>query len=396
MARAIVAMILLVASVATTTSPSAEPAPVCGPVGNLSREASPMASRNGRVLVWVRWTWRDDDSRVFVSALDGSGAKPVSVPRGGLDVPSAIAPDGSEVLISRYGQPYKWILASTLSSTARFVDEPEVVEIRRRWRTPEWSPDGRFVLQAKDDGVWVAASDGGSRRRVSNLKWNSSAAWSPDGKRIVFDSGDESQTDPRSLRGERGRNRPSSLDAIRSVRAGVVARRDLDRLPERLLLVPRRIGARPDQAGRHRTAPSTRRHQGPDQREASGVGWVDATRLVFTSYQHEHDGPHKLSNIHTIGVDGRGERRVTYHCHLGTRRDDVLQGSILGDTMRAFAGGDVVIPGPGGDDVDTGTGADLVWARDGERDLVRCGPGRDTVLADRRDVVRGCERILRR
>ena len=39
----------------------------------------------------------------------------------------------------------------------------------------------------------------------------------------------------------------------------------------------------------------------------------------------------------------------------------------------------------------------LAGVLDGERDVVQCGSERDTVLADRRDVVaRDCERVSRR
>ena len=42
-------------------------------------------------------------------------------------------------------------------------------------------------------------------------------------------------------------------------------------------------------------------------------------------------------------------------------------------------------------------GNDIVWARDGRRDLVFCGPGRDRVYAGRVDEVnRSCETVLRR
>lgn len=41
-------------------------------------------------------------------------------------------------------------------------------------------------------------------------------------------------------------------------------------------------------------------------------------------------------------------------------------------------------------------GNDLIDARDGERDLVYCGTGRDTVRADRQDVLHRCERVYRR
>jgi hypothetical protein len=42
-----------------------------------------------------------------------------------------------------------------------------------------------------------------------------------------------------------------------------------------------------------------------------------------------------------------------------------------------------------------GAGRDRVNASDSRRDTVSCGAGRDTVTADRRDQLRGCERVRR-
>jgi hypothetical protein len=50
----------------------------------------------------------------------------------------------------------------------------------------------------------------------------------------------------------------------------------------------------------------------------------------------------------------------------------------------------------GADTVATGAGRDVVRTRDGARDRVSCGPGRDRVLADALDdVAADCERVLR-
>jgi hypothetical protein len=34
-----------------------------------------------------------------------------------------------------------------------------------------------------------------------------------------------------------------------------------------------------------------------------------------------------------------------------------------------------------------------VLVRDGARDVVSCGPGKDVAMADRRDQLSGCERV---
>lgn len=84
----------------------------------------------------------------------------------------------------------------------------------------------------------------------------------------------------------------------------------------------------------------------------------------------------------------------------GTGGGDVLLGRGGGDVVFGRGGNDVVSGGAGGDAVygDSGRdvllggpGDDHLYADDGQRDSVSCGPGRDTVFADTFDMVSGCE-----
>jgi Ca2+-binding RTX toxin-like protein len=106
---------------------------------------------------------------------------------------------------------------------------------------------------------------------------------------------------------------------------------------------------------------------------------------------------------------GAGDDRV-----FGRSGEDGASGNAGNDRVSAGTGddraygrsGDDGVSGNAGDDrVDGGTGRDrlfgrggddLIDARDTERDVVYCGTGRDTVRADRRDLLRGCERVFRR
>ncbi len=82
---------------------------------------------------------------------------------------------------------------------------------------------------------------------------------------------------------------------------------------------------------------------------------------------------------------------------------DRLEGESGGDRMSGAAGNDRLTDHSGRDSFSGGSGNDVIDARDTSlagrrvRDTVSCGPGRDRVLADRRDrVLRDCERITRR
>ena len=91
---------------------------------------------------------------------------------------------------------------------------------------------------------------------------------------------------------------------------------------------------------------------------------------------------------------------------VGTPRRDVLRGLGGSDTILGGAGDDVLDGGSGNDTLVGGRGRDVLYGRagndvlsvrDGRRDRVSCGAGRDRVIADRLDAVaRDCERVSRR
>src|SRR6478672_928682 len=88
-----------------------------------------------------------------------------------------------------------------------------------------------------------------------------------------------------------------------------------------------------------------------------------------------------------LQIGGPGDD--TIFANLG---QDVTQGGDGNDDLWALARGDVT-PGPGGavdqagDTLDGGGGNDTFHTRDGEVDRITCGPGVDTALLDRVDVI---------
>jgi hypothetical protein len=80
----------------------------------------------------------------------------------------------------------------------------------------------------------------------------------------------------------------------------------------------------------------------------------------------------------------------------GRPGDDRIDAGAGNDDVDAGSGRDTVLAGRGRDAVLGGGGSDVIVVRDGERDVVDCGTETDTVVADRKDVTRACERVLRR
>jgi Ca2+-binding RTX toxin-like protein len=84
-----------------------------------------------------------------------------------------------------------------------------------------------------------------------------------------------------------------------------------------------------------------------------------------------------------------------------TRKHDLIKSGGGADRIWAKAGQDIIKSGNGNDRIYAGKGKDVVaagrgrdkvWTRDGKRDIVNCGPGFDTVYADKFDKIhRSCE-----
>lgn len=80
---------------------------------------------------------------------------------------------------------------------------------------------------------------------------------------------------------------------------------------------------------------------------------------------------------------------------IGMATGEVITGTTGSDTICGLGGNDRLAGGAGTDVLDGGQGDDVLNARDGARDVVRGGPGRDTARVDRIDVVSGVEKVRR-
>ena len=75
----------------------------------------------------------------------------------------------------------------------------------------------------------------------------------------------------------------------------------------------------------------------------------------------------------------------------------VISGLIINVAVDGGGGNDRIVGGPGKDKLFGDGGNDSVYARDKAKDTIRCGPGKDTVEADKIDAVaRDCEKISRK
>ncbi len=112
------------------------------------------------------------------------------------------------------------------------------------------------------------------------------------------------------------------------------------------------------------------------------------------------NGPDRLTGgaagdvVIGFGAADRMRGEGGHDCLVGGPGADRLTGGDGDDRLAGGRGADTLVGGPGANAYDAGGGNDVVRARNGRAEIVRCGPGRDRAYVDRRDRVRGCELSL--
>ena len=107
-----------------------------------------------------------------------------------------------------------------------------------------------------------------------------------------------------------------------------------------------------------------------------------------------HATAYGCGRIGTIGADHfTGTSSKDSYC--GLTGADRIFGRNGNDMLAGGPGADVISGGPGRDLIYGGGEDDVIRARDGQRDEIDCGTGRDTAFVDRKDSLTGCERVHR-
>jgi len=227
---------------------------------------------------------------------------------------------------------------------------------RDAYGKPAWSPDGSAIAFQRDDGIYVATGPG-SERKIATVANPHAPVWSPSGDQVAYWASKRIW-----IAAADGASAPRALVSV-----GTVAS-DPTWTPDGVALVYTSGG----------TLSETTLHGYTSHLHAAMTAGASVSSqngaIAFS-------GPHPGCPGHwTLLVDTAGRVTApTGSCKIaGTPGSDVIEGT--------FAGGDVVV---------AGAGNDVVRARNGRRDTIFCGPGRDTVWADRTDVLRGCEVVHR-
>ena len=148
----------------------------------------PSFSPDGRSIAFGAMNGNEPGHAIMIVDAHGGRARLLSGGSGVINSNPAWSPDGHRIAFSSFKAPGNddlFVIGADGAGLRRLTAGPAYD------LTPDWSPDGKTIVFARDGDIWLTNAAGGHLRQLtSGSERDSSPAWSPDGIRIMFVRGD--------------------------------------------------------------------------------------------------------------------------------------------------------------------------------------------------------------
>ena len=420
-------------------------------------KGAPVWSPSGGSIVYPAEIGRGPEAATALFVVEPDGGDPIQVTRPDtaiVDEDPVWSPTGSTIAFARLSHAVGSPLAG---GGGIYLVRPDGTELHRvadvvgYLGQPAWSPDGtKLAFSTAVNGVqtpygpagadvYVIDADGSDLRRVTRGHSAVDPVWSPDGTQLGFIRNRHVSTvnadgtcdhelnsdDADDYRGPTWQPVPDGRvrGAMRCHAVSVTVEFPPANAPfattatvrndgtEPLTHVVLRIGAARgltlitrSRQGCKRKLRVTTCPIGPlgpgAQRVLSFSGEPRRVGLERKSKNIRLDASFEVRTAESLLYSGRENQQLEVTPLRCSTRDPGrgrIDGTHYRDKICGRRGADQIHPQERNDLVSAGGGDDAVFARDGTRDRIFCGPGRDRVVADRKDrVARDCERVTRR
>jgi TolB protein len=159
-------------------------------------------SPSGRsIAVWASSRVQHGRDGIYVERVNGTGMRRITrAPAGRVQRPLAYSRDGTALLYLQHGAGHAgaaYVVRAHGGRPIRITPAGMTSWCCYFGSPASWGPGNRVAIAAFAPGalgrggesaVFVVSADGSGRRRITTWNaWTTSAHWSPDGRRIVFD-----------------------------------------------------------------------------------------------------------------------------------------------------------------------------------------------------------------
>ena len=169
---------------------------------------SPLWTANGQEIVYVEGEGTGMTRIYRVRASGGSPTQLTGIGEYVRDI--GIAANGRRLIFSRSFRDYNiWRMAMPAAGNPSATPRKLIASTRYE-TSPAYSPDGKRIAFSSNRGgvrqIWVADSDGSNAMALTNFSAGTagSPTWSPDGQTIAFDARPESSADVYTIPGSGG------------------------------------------------------------------------------------------------------------------------------------------------------------------------------------------------